>query len=100
MKLSKQDRNTAITILIVLVICTVSLIAIGSFLWRLISPGVSNATQVLGLRASSLNTDYNFAIAGYEFAEQEIANEETLDLISAEQNSGYNYNFYLPKKTN
>ncbi len=97
MKLSKQDRNTALTIIIVLVVCTISLIAIGSFLWRLVAPGVENVGQVLGMRASSYNTNYNFEVRGFEFAEQKLANEQAAD-ENLNTDSGYNYNFSLPKR--
>lgn len=89
-----QDRNTAITILVVLVVCTISLIAIGSFLWNLIAPGVAEFGQVLGAKVSTINNDSNFAVPSTEEAVEVIVLIEEKE----KENEPLNYNFQLPTK--
>lgn len=61
--MKKEDRNTAIIIIVVLVVCTVSLVAIGSSLWNIISPGVNAALNFIGINIRLATVDYNFSIA-------------------------------------
>lgn len=62
MQISSQDRNTGITIAVVLIVCTASLIAIGSSLFRLITPSLNTIGNVLGARVRVVTVDYNFTV--------------------------------------
>ncbi len=60
--MSREDRNTAMIVILVLVVCTISLVAILNALWRLVSPGVSALVNVVGLNIQRVTIDYNFAV--------------------------------------
>jgi len=62
MAISKQDRNVGITVALVLLVCIVSLIAIGSTLISLISPGITRIAELLGAGLRVTTVDYNFAV--------------------------------------
>lgn len=62
MALSKQDRNVGITVGLVLIVCVVSLIAIGSILIRLITPGLERIGNIVGAGVRVSAVDYNFPI--------------------------------------
>lgn len=62
MALSKQDRNVGITVGLVLIVCVVSLIAIGSILIRLITPGLERIGNIIGAGVRVSTVDYNFPI--------------------------------------
>lgn len=60
--MSKQDRNTAFTIIIVLVVCTLSLVVVGASLWRIIGPGLEAALVFVGLKVKVSTSNYNFVV--------------------------------------
>lgn len=60
--MKKEDRNTAIIIIVVLVVCTVSLVAIGSSLWNIVSPGVNAFFNYIGINVRLATVDYNFQV--------------------------------------
>ncbi len=62
--MNKQDRNTAFTIGVVLLICVIALVAVGSSLWSAISPGVESGLNVLGVFVSRSTATYNFDVPG------------------------------------
>jgi uncharacterized membrane protein len=62
MAISKQDRTTAITIAVVLIVCTISLVALISFLWQLLSPTFRQAQIELDELLFKVRSDYNFPI--------------------------------------
>lgn len=102
MQFSKQDRNTALTISIVLVVCTVSLLAVGFSLWQLIFPGLSAIAEVLGTRAKMTTVNYNFAVpAKGSVVNQAQSTSSSSSSASSSPNSngqvlGTNYNFGVP----
>lgn len=59
--MSNNDRNTALIVTIVLIVCTISLIALGSAVWQLIGPGVVGLLQAIGVNVRLATVDYNFA---------------------------------------
>lgn len=101
--MSKQDRNTAVTIGIVLIVCTITLVAIGSFVWQIIAPGVAVLGEVLGTTAFTIRADYNFAIPAVSAEGSNSSSQSSSSATSSASNSSapaveYNYNFKLPKR--
>lgn len=60
--MNKQDRNTAIVVIIVLIVCAISIYALASGVWALIGPGVTRGLDALGYTIKIQTLDYNFAI--------------------------------------
>lgn len=60
--MSKEDRNTAITVAIILVACFAALIAVGTAFWNLVGPSVNETMNVLGKSVQLTRTNYNFPI--------------------------------------
>jgi LPXTG-site transpeptidase (sortase) family protein len=98
MQLNKQDRNTALIIAVVLVVCTASLIAVGSTLLNLIAPGVRHLANILGVTVRTVTVDYNFAVPKPSEASQTpslIPNPET-SASSSTNSAAINANFNVP----
>lgn len=64
--MSKQDRNTALTILIVLIVCITALVAVGGSLWSLVGPGVNSALASIGVVVNVATANYNFEVPGQD----------------------------------
>lgn len=60
--MKKDDRNTAIIVIMVLVVCTISLIAIAGSLWSIIAPGLNSTLSFIGFNVKLANANYNFQI--------------------------------------
>lgn len=107
--MKKEDRNTAIIVIIVLVVCTISLVAIGSTLWNIVSPAVNAALSFVGLNVRLVTVDYNFQFPRKQVA---ISSASSLNPQSSSESSttasfgtpevrvvpaNYTYNFDVPK---
>lgn len=101
--MKKEDRNTAIIILVVLVVCTVSLVAIGSSLWNIVSPAVNAVLNFVGINIRLATVDYNFSLATNQ-TPAVIASSTTSQASPTTTSSAtpvipaasYNYNFPIP----
>ncbi len=91
--MSKDDRNTAIIIAVVLVVCTISLVVIGGYLWQLIYPGLKSTTNSIGLFVKINTTNYNFAVPKLSTASSSNGNTQT---PAFQLPAGYTYNFTVP----
>ncbi|MCA9379515.1 hypothetical protein KC640_03735, partial [Candidatus Dojkabacteria bacterium] len=60
--MNKDDRNTALIIIFVLVVCTISLIAIAGSLWSIVAPGVNGVLAFVGFNVRLANANYNFQV--------------------------------------
>ncbi len=80
--MNKDDRNTAIIVIGVLVVCTISLVAIFNSLWNIVSPWVTSSLEFVGFNIRINNVTYNFPVP-------EITNPPAVALEA-------NYNFAIP----
>jgi LPXTG-site transpeptidase (sortase) family protein len=62
MEISKQDRNTGITIALILAVCTLSLVAIVSVILQIIGPGLQSFAAFFGEQVQASNVQYNFEV--------------------------------------
>jgi len=86
--MSKDDRNTAIIVAVVLVICTISLIVIGGYVWRLIAPGFNATIGSVSLFVRVNNTNYNFPVP----KKTALSSSGTTFILP----TNYTYNFFVP----
>jgi len=98
-------------VIVVLIVSIASLYVVGSSLWRTISPGLYEATDVLGLSLNLANANYNFEVPEeIETVEDPTENEEPQVLgssddtsedgdgiIPPEENFMHNFNFPIPE---
>jgi sortase (surface protein transpeptidase) len=86
--MSKDDRNTAIIVAVVLVICTISLIVIGGYVWRLIAPGLTGSVGSVVVFVKVNNTNYNFPVP----KKTAISSTGATFILP----TNYTYNFLVP----
>lgn len=108
--MSNNDRNTALIVTIVLIVCTISLIAVGSAVWQLIGPGVLGLLQAVGVNVRLATVDYNFAAPSAVVAVSTTTTSITTVTATSssepestssassqyELPAGYTYNFPVP----
>jgi LPXTG-site transpeptidase (sortase) family protein len=99
--MNKSDKDNLILVALVLIVCTISLVAVGVSLWRLIGPGVSEFANVLGLSIKISNLNYNFNVPVAQIVEV-TSSETSLSVESSSTSStptvpALNYNFNIPE---
>lgn len=105
--MKKEDRNTAIIIIVVLVVCTVSLVAIGSSLWNIVSPGINAFFNFVGLNVRLATVDYNFQVPVGTGGGQSQSSTSSSTTSSSGSSvpppnvvpANYSYNFPVPPLT-
>ncbi len=60
--MKSDDRNTALIVALVLVVCTISLILVGTYTWQLIAPAFQSVGDVFGTFVKRTTASYNFLI--------------------------------------
>lgn len=106
--MNKQDRGIAFTIAIVLLICTISLIAILNSLWQLVGPGVQTLIAIISNEARTVTANYNFQIPSLDKGTTSTQSSTSSSTTSTTQTtsssedrpiivpSNYTYNFPVP----
>ncbi len=104
--MNKGDRDNLIIVLIVLVVCTISLVAMAVSVWRLIGPSVVQFTDVLGLSVKISNLDYNFNLPEVRVVETVSTSSEASKSVessstasSSSSEPSFDYNFQIPEPT-
>lgn len=100
--MNKDDRNTAIIVILVLVVCTISLVAIAGSLWSIVAPGVNGVLSFIGFNVKLANANYNFQIPSVAQLTPpspqpvEQGNSGSSDAQSPNVVRSFDYNFRLP----
>jgi hypothetical protein len=99
--MNKQDRNIAITIAIILLVCVVALVAIGNSLWLAIGPELGKIFGFVNNYVSIATVNYNFAVPGQNQTPSATPTTPDQPAVTpqATQNKhsvSINYNFKVP----
>ncbi|BCX14018.1 MAG: hypothetical protein KatS3mg085_550 [Candidatus Dojkabacteria bacterium] len=80
--MKKEDRNTFLTIGIILLVCIIALVAILNIVWNIMKPLLNSTTNATTseIRAEIIETDYNF-----EIEVESVSNKDNDNELNQEQ---------------
>lgn len=110
--MKREDRNTALIIIAVLIVCTISLVAIAGSLFNIFAPVVNGALEFVGWNVKLANVNYNFTVpklaANTTTSTSTTTTTPTVTTTSSADSilyttnriipANYSYNFPIPPK--